>query len=152
MKNIILNFAATLACVSASHSALALTPPMPHPVPEIADCWIESGMDIEDGEFIVNVDTSKLTKKELLTLMNMLTSRNIQPVAYPLIFDTSMFITVKAVDEGFGASALTRQQLKSEVEQQLRAALMYGTHKADFGTSAACNHRAYPAPAVGVRN
>ena len=152
MKNMFVKLAALVAVFAGVQSAQAQNPTMPTVQPEIANCWIESGMDIEDGVFIVNVDTTKLTKKQLLTLMNMLSSRNIQPVAYPLIFSDSMFITIQAVDHGFGAAALTREELKSEVEAQLRAALTYGSRKRDYGTSAACNHRAYPAPAVGVRN
>lgn len=123
----------------------------PAPV-EIADCWLESGMDIADGEFIVQIETSKVTKAQLLKILSGLNGRNLTAAAYPLIFDKSTFVHVKAVDYGFGASKLSREDLKLAVYLELTEVLTYGAAKKDYGTSAACNHNSYPAPAVGVRN
>ncbi|MDZ4084352.1 MAG: hypothetical protein U1E10_15520 [Bdellovibrionales bacterium] len=123
------------------------------PVPvEIADCWTESGMDIEDGEFIVQINTGKVTKAQLIKILSGLSGRNITPVGYPLFFDKSTFVHVKAADYGVGAHRLSREDLKMAVYLELTEVLTYGAAKKDYGTSAACNHRAYPAPAVGVRN
>lgn len=123
------------------------------PVPvEIADCWTESGMDIEDGEFIVQINTAKVTKGQLLKILSGLSGRNISPVGYPLIFDKSTFVHVKAVDYAVGPNQLSREDLKTYVYLELTKVLTYGASKKDYGTSAACNHRSYPAPAVGVRN
>lgn len=122
----------------------------PAPV-EIADCWTESGMDIADGEFIVQIETSKVTKAQLLKILSGLSGRNITP-AYPLIFDKSTFVHVKAVDYNVGSGKLSREDLKMAVYLELTEVLTYGASKKDYGTSAACNHNAYPAPAVGVRN
>lgn len=123
------------------------------PVPvEIADCWTESGMDIEDGSFIVQINTAKVTKAQLLKILSGLNGRNITPVGYPLIFDKSTFVNVKAVDYAVGSHQLSREELKMAVYLELTEVLTYGAAKKDYGTSAACNHRSYPAPAVGVRN
>ncbi len=153
MKNMTLKLMVMLAVIAGTQMtqvAHAMVPPAP--APHIPECWTESGMDVEDGSFIVHVDTTKLTKEELLKLMDMIKSTNITPAGYPLIFGDAMFINVDAVDYGVGRYALTRAQLKQAAEDQLREALRYGTRKMDYGTSVQCNHRAYPAPAVGVRN
>lgn len=123
------------------------------PVPvEIADCWTESGMDIADGEFIVQINTSKVTKAQLIKILSGLSGRNITPAGYPLFFDKATFVHVKAVDYAVGAHALSREDLKMAVYLELTEVLTYGAAKQDYGTSAACNHNSYPAPAVGVRN
>jgi hypothetical protein len=132
-----------------TETALAQLAPVPV---EIADCWTESGMDIADGEFIVQINTAKVTKAQLIKILSGLNGRNITPVGYPLFFDKSTFVHVRAVDYGVGAHALSREDLKLAVYLELTEVLTYGAAKKDYGTSAACNHNAYPAPAVGVRN
>lgn len=143
--------AATVVATSMSYSPMAAAQLSPVTV-EIADCWSESGMDVADGEFIVNIETAKVTKAQLLKILSALNGRNITPAGYPLIFDKSMFVHVKAVDYGVGATKLSREDLKMAVYLELAEALTYGASKKDYGTSAACNHHSYPAPAVGVRN
>lgn len=120
-----------------SQTASAM-PPLPS---LIGDCWSESGMDVADGEFIVNLETKLISKAKLLKVMSALSGRNIEPTAYPLVFDANMFVHVRAVD--FSRPGLTRTELKSLVLAELEAVVALSK-----GISAACNHMSYPA--VGV--
>lgn len=111
--------------------------------PEIADCWSESGMDLVDGEFSVGLELSKISKANLLKIMSALSGVNIEPMGYPLIFDKSMFIYVRAVDNQ--RPAMMRDEFKQKAVAELFAALSLSN-----GTSASCNFLSYPSPAVGV--
>ncbi len=117
-------------------------PPLPS---LIGDCWSESGMNVADGEFIVNLETKLISKAKLLKVMSALSGRNIEPTAYPLVFDDNMFVHVRAVD--YSHPSLTRAELKRAVLAELEAVVM-----SSKGISAACNHTSYPAPAVRERN
>ncbi len=111
----------------------------------IADCWSESGQDLADGEFIVNLDTTKISKANLLSVLNLLNGVNLMPTNYPLIFDKQVFVTVRGVDNSF--PQMSRAEFKKAVEAELEAIVLVSQ-----GISASCNYISYPAPAVGVRN
>ena len=111
----------------------------------IADCWTESGYDVEDGEFAVSLETKSISKANLVSVLNALSGVNIQPMGYPLIFGDQMFVYVRAVD--FANPQMDRGSLKAKVRTELEAIVAMSR-----GISASCNFRSYPAPAVGVRN
>jgi hypothetical protein len=106
---------------------------------ELPDCWQESGMDVEDGNFILSLETGLMTKAELLDVLDKANGVYIRALSYPNIFDESVFITVSAVDYGVGDNRLTREELKARVNGEITAIL------AVPGTSAFCNGRVYPA-------
>jgi hypothetical protein len=146
MKNLVLSLSMVSASVSAS---LAMIPAAQASAPSatslIGNCWTESGQDLADGEFIVNLETKSISKSKLLEVKNRLNGPNLEPTSYPLIFGDNMFISVRAVDRSL--PAMTRVELKATVQSELEA--IVATSR---GISASCNFISYPAPAVGVRN
>lgn len=111
----------------------------------IGNCWIESGADLEDGQFAVNLETKSISKGKLVSVLGALSGVNIEPIGYPLIFGDQMFVYVRAVD--FSVPPLDRVTFKTKVRAELEAIV-----NASAGISASCNYRGYPPPAVGVRN
>ena len=127
-----------LSAFSQTASAMRRLPAL------IGDCWSENAMDIADGEFIVNLETKLISKAKLLKAMSALNGRNIEPTAYPVVFDQSTFVHVRAVD--YSRPSLTREELKGAVRAELEDVVLLSR-----GISAACNHISYPAVGVGER-
>lgn len=141
-RNFALGFSLVASLFAFSHSATASTPSASG---LIADCWIESGAALADGEFAVNLQTKSISKKNLVAILGQLSGRYLQPIGYPLVFGDQMFVYVRATDTN--SPALSRIDLKAKVQEELEAIVAISK-----GVSASCNYLSFPAPAVGVRN
>ena len=71
-------------------------------------CWTISGeatgpnidgLNIADGQFLVSVDVNQVSKENLVLVMKKLKFGNIEPSAYPTIFDDTIVFYIESVSE-----------------------------------------------------
>lgn len=117
-----------------------------HAAAPIPNCWMESGADVADGQFLVGLDTAKMSKEQLVFVLDNAKGRNTVARNFPMVFGQHIYILVEAFDGNAAPHKLDRPTLQRAVYAEL-------SRLAEIpGVTFACNGRVYPAPAIGVRN
>jgi hypothetical protein len=76
---------------------------------QLPDCWTvdgssiginREGREIADGQFLVTVNVSEVTKEDLVRVMGLVNRGNLRPLNYPFVFDGIIIFSTEAVWNG----------------------------------------------------
>lgn len=128
--------------------SVAMSSVSAHASVSIPKCWADEVQSVEDGQYIVGIEAKDLTGTQLVAVLDLMSSRYTKVDSFPLIFGSHLYVVVKAVDYGYGAAKLSREQLKKEVGSQLQVLVNTGAV-----SSVECNGNAIrPFPGSTVHN
>jgi hypothetical protein len=92
---------------------------------EAPDCWTvdgaeigknAEGIEIADGQFLLTVEISKISKDDLILIMTKVGSGNLKPGAYPNIIGDSMIFFIDTIKENADRNAL-KEAVSMQIEE-----------------------------------
>jgi hypothetical protein len=83
----------------------------------VPNCWDPS---VVEGSYLITIDTAKVTKEQLVFVLELARSRFLEPQQFPYVFSKYhyLYFETRAVDND--VEKMPREQLRREVESQLR--------------------------------
>ena len=96
---------------------------------KVPHCWDTDG--ILYGSYIIGINTDTASKEDILEIMDRASGIHIRPQGYPVVFSSSMYITVQAQEE-----------TRMEAEEELIAISEFGS------VNIRCNALYYPTHGV----
>lgn len=84
---------------------------------KIPNCFTRP--NVNEGEFLIYVDTEKVTKEDLIEVQSRANGQYISVQSYPFMLGDSMIISVQAIDYVYDDKRLTRRDLKKAAVEEL---------------------------------
>lgn len=97
----------------------------------VPNCW--NNPDVKEGSYLIGIETNKISKEELLKVMDLADGKYLRAKNYPTIFEEYMVINTEAFDPGMEGRKLSKEELQKIVEHILASI----SH--DSGISISCN-------------